>query len=424
MIARAITARCFCPPERSDGYLSMNCSAGASPTVSSASATRRRRSAPSAIPWISSGCPTDCSIVIAGLSEACGSWKTICIRRRRRRSSRSDIAVISSPSNRDTALGRRDEPQKRAAQRRLAASGLADEPEDLAATDVERDVVDRAHASGLATEEPLAKAATEAVVRLQVPDRDEDVVGGCIGTRFAVAELRLPRRPRAPRARAALDRRPSRSSGVCNQQKTRRPLVEVLLRREPRGAHLHRVGTPRMEATPGRRLDEVRRRSRDRVELGRVERDRRAQQLARVRMSGLDEDVSGISLLDDLSRVHHGDAIAGLGDDPEVVRDEEERRAEVPAQVGEDAQDLRLDDDVERRRRLVGDQELWPQDERERDHDPLAHAARELVRVLVEPRRRDPHLPERLERPAADLLTLQTAARAASASPRSAARCA
>ena len=44
MIARAITARCFCPPERSDGYLSMNCSAGASPTVSSTSATRCRYS--------------------------------------------------------------------------------------------------------------------------------------------------------------------------------------------------------------------------------------------------------------------------------------------------------------------------------------------------------------------------------------------
>ena len=61
-------------------------------------------------------------------------------------------------------------------------------------------------------------------------------------------------------------------------------------------------------------------------------------------------------------------------------------------QVGEDAQDLRLHDHVERRRRLVRDEELRPQDERERDHDPLAHAARELVRVLAEARRRDAHL--------------------------------
>ena len=69
-------------------------------------------------------------------------------------------------------------------------------------------------------------------------------------------------------------------------------------------------------------------------------------------------------------------------------------------QVGEDAEDLRLDDHVERRRRLVGDEELRPEHERERDHDPLPHPARELVRVLAEAGRRDPHPPERLERAA------------------------
>ena len=70
-------------------------------------------------------------------------------------------------------------------------------------------------------------------------------------------------------------------------------------------------------------------------------------------------------------------------------------------------QDLRLDDHVERRRRLVGDEQLRPQHERERDHDPLPHAARELVRVLAEARRRDPHPAERLERPPPHLCVLQ-----------------
>ena len=69
-IARAITARCFCPPERSDGYLSMYCSGGERPTVERTSATRRRSSTPLAILWICSGWPTDSSIVIAGLSDA------------------------------------------------------------------------------------------------------------------------------------------------------------------------------------------------------------------------------------------------------------------------------------------------------------------------------------------------------------------
>ena len=70
-------------------------------------------------------------------------------------------------------------------------------------------------------------------------------------------------------------------------------------------------------------------------------------------------------------------------------------------------EDLRLDDHVERGRRLVGDEQLRTQDERERDHDPLAHAAGELVRVLAEPRRRDAHPPERLERALADLAVAQ-----------------
>ncbi len=46
----------------------------------------------------------------------------------------------------------------------------------------------------------------------------------------------------------------------------------------------------------------------------------------------------------------------------------------------EQRQDLRLDGDVERRRRLVGDQQLRLVGERHRDHHALAHAAGELVR--------------------------------------------
>ena len=55
------------------------------------------------------------------------------------------------------------------------------------------------------------------------------------------------------------------------------------------------------------------------------------------------------------------------------------------------AEDLRLDDHVERGRRLVGDEDLRVQHQRQRDHDPLPHPARELVRVLLEAGRRDAH---------------------------------
>ena len=46
-------------------------------------------------------------------------------------------------------------------------------------------------------------------------------------------------------------------------------------------------------------------------------------------------------------------------------------------------EDLRLDGHVERGRRLVGDQHVRVVDERHRDHRALAHAARELVRVVA-----------------------------------------
>ena len=51
----------------------------------------------------------------------------------------------------------------------------------------------------------------------------------------------------------------------------------------------------------------------------------------------------------------------------------------------EQLQDLRLDGDVERGGRLVGDQEVGLVGERHRDHHALALAARELMRIGVEP---------------------------------------
>ena len=46
------------------------------------------------------------------------------------------------------------------------------------------------------------------------------------------------------------------------------------------------------------------------------------------------------------------------GDDAQVVRDQDDRRADLVAQLADQVEDLRLDRDVERGRRLVGDQQL------------------------------------------------------------------
>jgi hypothetical protein len=54
---------------------------------------------------------------------------------------------------------------------------------------------------------------------------------------------------------------------------------------------------------------------------------------------------------------------------------------------------LRLHGHIERRRGFVGDQQLRIAHQRHRDHDPLAQAAGELMRILAEPhsRRGDAH---------------------------------
>ena len=59
-------------------------------------------------------------------------------------------------------------------------------------------------------------------------------------------------------------------------------------------------------------------------------------------------------------------------------------RAGLLAQLAQQVEDLRLDRDVERGGRLVGDQQRRRAGERHGDHHALAHAAGQLVRILVD----------------------------------------
>ena len=72
----------------------------------------------------------------------------------------------------DLARGRVVEAQQRAPDRGLAAPGLSDEPEGLAALDVDRDAVDRLHVADVAVEhDPAADREPD----LQVLDVDEGI---------------------------------------------------------------------------------------------------------------------------------------------------------------------------------------------------------------------------------------------------------
>ncbi len=111
----------------------------------------------------------------------------------------------------------------------------------------------------------------------------------------------------------------------------------------------------------------------------------RAEQAPRVRMARRRVDLADGRLLDHPARVHDDHVVGDLGDHPEVVRDHDDRRAVLLLQLAHQLEDLRLRRHVERRRRLVRDQQVGVVDERHRDHHALPHAAGELVRIVVDP---------------------------------------
>ena len=89
-----------------------------------------------------------------------------------------------------------------------------------------------------------------------------------------------------------------------------------------------------------------------------VHRRDRAHQARRCRDARAVDHLVHRADLGDAAGVHHGDAVAGLGDHAHVVRDQHHRGAVLLAQALEQRNDLRLDRHVERRGRLVGDDQL------------------------------------------------------------------
>src|SRR5439155_24953724 len=87
---------------------------------------------------------------------------------------------------------------------------------------------------------------------------------------------------------------------------------------------------------------------------------------------------------DDAAEVHDADPAAPreVARDREVMRDENDRPAELVAQREEQVEQADADGYVDHRHRLVGDDHARVDTERARDRDALALSAGELVRVL------------------------------------------
>ena len=103
--------------------------------------------------------------------------------------------------------------------------------------------------------------------------------------------------------------------------------------------------------------------------------------MLRVLVARLLEHLVARAELDQLAQAQHRDAVRDLRHHAEIVRDEEHAGAVFLLQFEDQLQDLRLRRDIQRRGRLVGDQQRGLEHQRHRDHDALALAAGELVRV-------------------------------------------
>ena len=107
------------------------------------------------------------------------------------------------------------------------------------------------------------------------------------------------------------------------------------------------------------------------------------------------------ALLHDLAGVHDGDPVGHHVHHAEIVGDEEHCRAGGGGEVADQLKDLGADGGVERRGRLVADEEARAHGHGHGDHHPLLEAAGELVRVGVDAhlRVRDADHAEHLDSP-------------------------
>ena len=76
-----------------------------------------------------------------------------------------------------------------------------------------------------------------------------------------------------------------------------------------------------------------------------------------IRVERLSIEIVAVGRLDDATEIHDRHAGAEVSHDGQVVRDEQVRQLELLLEIPEQVEDLRLDRDVERRHRLVEDEQ-------------------------------------------------------------------
>ncbi|KAG1264031.1 hypothetical protein G6F65_014415 [Rhizopus arrhizus] len=119
----------------------------------------------------------------------------------------------------------------------------------------------------------------------------------------------------------------------------------------------------------------------------------------RIRMHGMGDYVTRAAGLDNAAGVHHRHAVRQARHDRQVVRDPDQARARLAAQLLHFKKDLPLDRHVQRRRGLIRNDQAGRIQQRDGARYALPHAARQLVRIGAQAflRRRDAHHRQRLQ---------------------------
>ena len=144
----------------------------------------------------------------------------------------------------------------------------------------------------------------------------------------------------------------------------------------------HRERTAGMKVAPARRLEGRGNLAPDSCEgpAPGVQPGHVCEQRLRVGMVRPAEHLLDRRLLNDPAEIHDDHPVREVLDYAEIMADEEVGQAELVTQVQKKIDDLSLDRNIERRDRLVADQEVRPDREGARNADALALAAAALVR--------------------------------------------
>ena len=259
----------------------------------------------------------------------------------------------------DFARARRQQSDHHPRDRGLAGAGFADQRKGLALADVEGDAVDGLQKFEMAAFEHAVEPRLRDVEHAaQILDVDEGRRGhAAVLLRGGVVEMAGHGLRAVPERFRPLDAAAVEREGAARIERAARRD-----RRQPR----HRAGNLHQPlGFAGQRRD-------------------RAHQALGIGMQRVLHHVAHRADLGDPAGIHHRDAVGGLGDHAHVVGHQHHRGAVVAAEALDQRDDLRLHRDVERGGRLVGDDQFRLGADRQRDHDALAHAAGEFVRIGVD----------------------------------------